>query len=93
MKILAIEKEMPGADWSKSENILCNEALHVKKLMEQGIIKEIFFNDENCAVIILESKSIEDAKVVLSNLPLVQASLIDFDLMELRRYTGFDRIK
>ncbi len=93
MKILAIEKEIPGADWTGSEQILRNEALHVKKLMEQGIIKEIFFNEENCAVIILESKSIEDAKVVLSDLPLVKACLIDFELMELRRYTGFDRIK
>ncbi len=93
MKILAIEKEIPGADWSKSEQILLNEALHVKGLMGQGIIKEIYFNEENCAVIILESESVEYAKAVLSHLPLVVARLIEFEMMELRRYTGFERIK
>lgn len=93
MKILAIEKEIPGADWSGTEQILQSEALHVKKLMEQGIVKEIYFNEENCAVIILESESVEDAKAVLSKMPLVKARLIDFELMELGRYTGFDRIK
>ena len=93
MKFLAIEKEVTGADWAGSEEILRSEALHVRHLIDEGVIKEIYFNEEHSAVIIMECEDKEHAKTALARLPLVIASLIDFDVMELRRYTGFDRLK
>ena len=92
MKILAIENEISGVDWSGSSNLLIQEAQYIFDLTQRNIIKEIYFNEENCAVIIIECADIESANLFLSDLPLVKAGLIKFNIMELRPYTGFDRL-
>ncbi len=92
MKILALEKEVEGVDWSTVDEVLKQEALHVYELQKQGIVREIYFNQNHCAVIILECDNATMAKKTLSELPLVKNGLIDFDVMELSAYNGFDRI-
>jgi len=92
MKILAIEKEIGGVDWSNRDEILKQEALQVYELHKQGIIREIYFNQNHCAVIILECESTIVAVNILKGLPLVKNGLIDFEAMELTPYNGFDRI-
>ena len=37
MKILAIEKEIGGVDWSNRDEILKQEALQVYELQKQGV--------------------------------------------------------
>ncbi len=92
MKILATEKELVGIDWDNKSKILENEARQVYKLYLLGSLREIYFNENHCAVLIMECGSIEQAKDLLYTLPLVVGGLIQFDLMELRPYSGFDRI-
>jgi len=92
MKILAIENELVGIDWDNKSKILENEARQVYKLYLLGSLREIYFNENQCAVLIMECGSIEQAKDLLYTLPLVVGGLIQFDLMELRPYSGFDRI-
>jgi len=92
MKILALEKEFDGVDWSNCDEVLKQEALQVYALQKQGIVREIYFNQNHCAVIILECDNATMAKKTLSELPLVKNGLIDFDVMELSAYNGFDRI-
>lgn len=92
MKILALEKEVDGVDWSNCDEVLKQEALQVYQLQKSGIIREIYFNQNHCAVIILECASATVAKNTLNELPLVKSGLINFEVMELTPYNGYDRV-
>lgn len=93
MKILAIEKECPNVDWgSVDKGLLEQEALEVYRMYLSGQLREHYFNDDSCAVLILECESKAQAKELLGKLPLVEKNLITFELMELNPYTGYKRI-
>jgi hypothetical protein len=92
MKLLAIEHETSSINWNEENEVLISESYQVYHLFQEGIIRDIYFTENENAVIILESKSKSEAENVLATLPLVKAGLIDFEVMELRPYTGFDRI-
>lgn len=92
MKYLAIEKEIKSVDWSKEEKILKEEALRVYNLYLDGYLREIYFNEAHNAVIVLECASKGEAQSILDSLPLVKAKLIEFDLTELKPYTGLSRL-
>lgn len=92
MKILAIETE-PGKPTSTIYNeLLKEEALAVFKLQQLGILREIYFNDNHCAVIILECINTIEAELLLDELPLVKNGYIKFQITELKPYTGFTRL-
>ncbi|MBK6348101.1 MAG: superoxide dismutase [Bacteroidales bacterium] len=92
MKFLAIENENTNEHVIFSGELLREEALKVHQLYLDGIIREIYFNDDHCAVLMLECKSKEEAEEILSSLPLVQNGLISFSLTQLKPYTGFERL-
>ena len=92
MKILAIEKELKSIPKGDAEMILKEEALKVWELKEKELIREIYFTEERCAVLILECKNLIEATTILKELPLVQNEFIRFDLLELHPYTGFKRL-
>lgn len=92
MKYLAIEIEIEGVDWNSSEVILKEEAKTALKLFEQGLIREMYFDEENCAVLILECQSKAEVEQTLAQLPLVTAEMIKFEIRELKPYTGFSRL-
>ena len=93
MKILAIEKEVPGVDWGTvSKELLAQEALDIYGMYLTEQLREHYFTEENCAVLVLECDSKAQAEILLKKLPLVKENLIAFEIMELRPYTGYDRI-
>jgi muconolactone delta-isomerase len=94
MKILAIEKEVPGVTDDKFTNeILKAEAKKVWELNQAGIIRELYFHkDEHYAVLILECKNLIAAAKHLEKLPLVKYELIDFTFIPLSPYPGFERL-
>jgi hypothetical protein len=92
MKLLAIEKELKSIEEDIKPALLKEEAKVVLELHNNGFIKEIYFNEEHCAVIILECESIESAKNALNKLPLFNKGYISFNIMALNSYTGFDRL-
>lgn len=93
MKILALEKEFAGKTTEDFQKYSEAEAMHVWNLYKSEKIREIYFRgDQKSAVIILECKDIEEAKEVLSTLPLVKNKLIDFDIIPLIPYPGFERL-
>ena len=92
MKILAIEKEMPGVVWENRGEILAKEALTVYNLYLKGLVREIYFTENKIAILILECESINQASELLNTLPLVKEGIIRFDISEMRPYTGFNRI-
>ncbi len=92
MKILAIEKESANVNWANANEILEEEALRVYQLYLADNIREIYFTENNNAVLILEVKDILSAKELLNTLPLVKQDMIEFDIMELKPYTGYGRL-
>jgi hypothetical protein len=92
MKILAFEQESGDINWDLQEDTLKDEANTVYRLYQSGIIREIYFTDDSEAVLILECENKLKAKEILDSLPLVKKGLIGFNIMELKPYTGFNRI-
>ena len=94
MKILALEVDLPGVDENAfSDHVLKEEAARVWELHQSGVIRELYFrNDQNAAVLVLECVSPDEAKAVLSTLPLVHLKLIDFEIVPLMAYLGFARL-
>ncbi len=93
MKILAIEKEMPNIAAEDFAPHLDAEAARVWELRQAGIIRELYFRqDEHCAVLMLECANVEEAHAVLNTLPLVKEGLITFEVIPLVPYSGFARL-
>jgi len=94
MKMLALEKAVPGvADDRLTSDLLQSEARKAWQLHMSGVIREMYFSaDKHEAVLVLESNTVEDAQWSLSELPLVRAGLIAFDVVPLTPYDGFARL-
>ncbi len=94
MKILAIEKELPGASPDGfTQRVLAEEAARAWELYQEGVIRELYFRpDKREAVLVLEAADVEAARAALATLPLVRDRLIEFDLIPLAAYPGFERL-
>jgi muconolactone delta-isomerase len=93
MKILALERELPGATAEQFQSYAKAEAQKAWELHQAELIRELYFRaDQHTAVLVLECASPDEAAAVLADLPLVRAGLIQFDLIPLRAYPGFERL-
>jgi muconolactone delta-isomerase len=93
MKILALERDRPGATDEEFKPHLKAEAARAWELNQQGILRELYFRaDQQTAVLVLECADLAEAESLLSTLPLVQAGLITFELWPLAPYPGFARL-
>jgi muconolactone delta-isomerase len=93
MKILALEKETPGVAGDQFKPHLRAEAARVWELYQAGILREIYFSqDEHTAVLILECADAAEARQVLNSLPLVKEGLISFQVIPLAPYSGLARL-
>lgn len=93
MRILALEVEKPEYAAFDSQSLLVEEASKVWKLYQEDVIREFYFQaDRHLAVLMLECSDVKEAKQMLSELPLVSAGLIDFEIIPLAPYPGFSRL-
>lgn len=92
MKILAIETELKKLSANSYKEILKAEARAVLELQQKDILREIYFDENHCAILILECNDKAEAEKILSDLPLVKNGFIQFDIKELHPYTGFSRL-
>jgi hypothetical protein len=93
MRILALEREMPGTAGEAFKPHLKAEATRVWELYLAGVLREIYFRDDQpTAVLLLECADVEEANNVLGTLPLVREGLIAFDVIPLKPYPGFARL-
>jgi hypothetical protein len=93
MKIIAIEKEIAGKNSDDFEPYLKEEAYHVWQLYNSEVVREIYFRtDEHTAVLILECQSLAEAKEIVEEFPLAKNKLIEFQLIPLKPYDGFERL-
>ncbi|MEW6365928.1 MAG: muconolactone Delta-isomerase family protein [Acidobacteriota bacterium] len=93
MKILAIEKELPGLTSADFAPHLEAEAARAWELHKAGVVRELYFRaDVHCAVLVLECRDVEEARRILATLPLVKQGLIEFETIPLVPYAGFERL-
>ena len=93
MKIIALEREREGAATEQYQALAAGEARKVWELRQTEFIREAHFRrNRNSAVLILEADSEQAAAEQLNELPFVRASLIEFELIPLRPYPGFERL-
>ena len=92
MKILAIEKNVRQINPENEKMILSEEAIFVYELYHDEIVREFYFNENHEAILILEHSSLAACNEMLHALPLVKHGLTRFEVMEMRPYTGFERI-
>lgn len=92
MKILAIETEIKKLKANSNKEILKDEARAVFELQQKNILHEIYFDENHCAVLILECFNKTEAAKIIAELPLVKSGFIQFEIKELHPYTGFSRL-
>lgn len=93
MRVLAIERELPMPAHQNLRDLLREEAAIVWDLQQRGVIRDLWFTAaDRRAVVMLECANAAEARQHLATLPLVRSSLIDFTLLELRSYDGFERL-
>ncbi len=93
MMILALEQDVPGMRDEQLYSHLKEEAARVWELYQAGVLREIYFRqDRTNAVLVMECADVQEARHVLEALPLVQAGLIDFEIIPLIPYPGFSRL-
>jgi len=73
MRILAIEREVGGVQDKDFAPHLKAEAAKVWELQQAGLIREIYFRqDQSSAVLVLECTDADEAGEILGQLPLVR---------------------
>lgn len=93
MKILAIERQLPGISPEAFHEYLKPEAARLWELSQEGRIRELYFRQDRAeAVLMLECENAEEAHRLLASLPLVEEGLISFEVIPLRAYPGFSRL-
>jgi muconolactone delta-isomerase len=93
MKILALEKELPGLTPDAFKCFSEQEARKAWELHQAGLIRELYFRaDQSTAVLVLECASTDEAKAVLAELPFISHGLIEFELIPLVAYPGFEKL-
>jgi len=73
MKILCLDRPLPGATFEKYQPHLLDEVRHVWQAYKNGIVREIYSRQDRPGVaIILECASVDGAKKAFADFPLVR---------------------
>ncbi len=93
MKLLAIGRPRPGVE---TRAAIAHHAVDELRMLwafyRDGFVREIHSPRGPGAVLILEASSVAAAEARLADLPLVENEIIEFELIELRPFTGFERL-
>ncbi|WP_290918941.1 hypothetical protein [Halodesulfovibrio sp.] len=82
MKILAIDKVMPDATPDKVKETFMDEVNYTVKMYLADVVREMYFRqDRSGTILMLEAPSLEEARGLINKMPMVQAGLIDYELI------------
>ena len=91
MKILCLDRPLPGATPDKILPLLHDEVRHVWEAYKNGTIREIYFRQDRPGVaIFLECADAAEALRTLSDLPLVKAGILAFEAIPLGPFANFE---
>lgn len=93
MKILCLDRPLPGATLEKYQLHLQDEVHHVWQAYKNGIVREIYSRRDLPGVaIILECASVDEAKEAFGDFPLVSAGLIEIDAIPLGLFLNWEML-
>jgi hypothetical protein len=91
VKVLAIGHARSGVRWEHVAPYVGVEARRVWELYETDRVREIYLRADRRpgVVLVLESDDLAEAEQLVAALPMVEAGLLDFEVIPLRPYMGF----
>lgn len=93
MKIMAVSRRLPGTTFEMLQAYQHSEVSLVWDYQRRGIIREIYFDSEKPAVVvILEAETLGAAKVAMAEMPMAKAKLLDFDFYTLGPYVQIETL-
>ena len=93
MKILCLDRPLPGATLEKYQPYLLDEVSHAWQSYKNGIIREIYCRKDRPGVAIMaECESAEEAKRAFDDLPLVKAGLIEIEAIPLGPFANWEML-
>ncbi len=91
MKILCLDRPLPGATFEKYQPHLLDEVRHTWAAYKSGLVREIYFRQDRPGVAIMaEATSVEEAKKAFADFPLVKAGLIDWEAIPLGPFGNWE---
>ncbi len=91
MKILCLDRPLPGATLEKYQPHLLDEVRHTWQAYKNGVVRDIYFRQDRPGVaIFLECASTDEALKALADLPLVKAGLLEFDAIPLGPFVNWE---
>ncbi len=93
MRILVLDIPCEGVTPNDYAPHLLNEIKYGWSLLKSDIIREIYMRqDRPGVVIVLEAESLEKAKAICDDFPLVKAGLIDFQYIPFSNYLFVEQL-
>jgi hypothetical protein len=93
MKILCLDRPLPGATFEKYLPFIHDEVRHAWQAYKDGIVREIYSRQDRPGVaIIVECVSVEDAKKAFADFPLVKNGLIEIEAIPLGPFTNWEML-
>jgi len=90
MKTLAIISVAPGAETATIRQHLADELRGSWEMFANGTLREAYATENPGRVVfILETASLDDARTLLGDLPLVRAGCFSLELLELRPFVNW----
>jgi hypothetical protein len=93
MKILCLDRPLPGASVERYQPHLEREVRHSWESYKKGVIRDIYFRQDRPGVaLLLECESTDAAKAALADFPLVKAGLIEFEIIPLGPFANWEML-
>ena len=93
MQYIAIANVGPGAPMEMVELLTEPEARRVWDLYTAGVVRSVWYRaDSPGAVLLLEAGDAEQARAAIASLPMVEAGLLQTELIPLAPYDGLQAI-
>lgn len=93
MQILAIDKFLPETTMEKVQPHLKEEMVVTWEHYKQGKIRQLYFRQDHPGVVLMmECDSLDEAKELIDELPLVKERLIEFELIPLGFFQPFEAL-
>ncbi|MBN3855042.1 superoxide dismutase [Paraburkholderia sp. Ac-20340] len=93
MKLLCLDIPLSGASPQTYQPHLLDEIRHGWQLYKSGFVRDIYFRQDRAGVaIIAESDSVETARQALATFPLAQVGLIDWEIIPLGPFVGWESL-
>jgi hypothetical protein len=93
MQFLVIARVAEGTPMEKVMPLVQTEAAHVWEDYKADFVRSIhYIGDMSGAVLMVEADSLEAAKKAVAKLPMVEAGVLNPEIIPLKPYTGLEAL-